>query len=103
MRFERVGGEESLNSGRPGHGRHQQGSGKGIEAGRFREDSISAWPWSLSVCPPCGSGRKDIPALCRRFLAPKPGAKDSARVLSAEGLRYLAEYDWPGNIGNLKT
>jgi DNA-binding NtrC family response regulator len=74
-----------------------------VKAGRFREDlyyGISA------VClrmPPLRQRKEDIPVLRDWFLS--AAARDFCRsvpVLSPETLRFFVEYNWPGNIRELK-
>lgn len=74
-----------------------------VKTGRFREDlyyGISA------VClrmPPLRQRKEDIPMLRDWFLA--AAARDFNRAvpaLSPETLRFFVEYNWPGNIRELK-
>jgi DNA-binding NtrC family response regulator len=74
-----------------------------VKAGKFREDlyyGISA------VClrmPPLRQRKEDIPVLRDWFLS--AAARDFSRpapVLSPETLRFFLEYNWPGNIRELK-
>ncbi len=74
-----------------------------VKAGKFREDlyyGISA------VClrlPPLRQRKEDIPVLLDWFLA--AAARDFCRavpVLSAETQTFFLEYNWPGNIRELK-
>jgi DNA-binding NtrC family response regulator len=74
-----------------------------VKAGKFREDlyyGISA------VClrmPPLRQRKEDIPVLRDLFLS--AAARDFSRpvpMLSPETLRFFLEYNWPGNIRELK-
>ena len=103
MRFERVGGEESLSSDVRVVAATNKDLEKEIEAGRFREDLYFRIAVVLVRLPPLRERKDDIPALCRHFLRPKPEAKGEARQISPEGLAILAEYAWPGNIRELKN
>jgi len=103
MRFERVGGEESLSSDIRIMAATNKDLQKEIEAGRFREDLYFRLAVVLVRLPPLRERKEDIPALCRCFLTPKSGTKDLARVISPEGLQILAEHEWPGNIRELKN
>jgi two-component system nitrogen regulation response regulator NtrX len=100
MRFERVGGEESLTADVRVVAATNKDLKEEIAAGRFREDlyfRLAVVPISL---PPLRERRQDIPALCERFLGQKDGAK---RRISPDGLELLAAYEWPGNIRELKN
>jgi len=103
LRFERVGGEESLSSDVRILAATNKDLEKEIEAGRFREDLYFRLAVVLIRMPPLRERKEDIPALCRSFLAPKPGSKGGVREISPEGLRILSEHDWPGNIRELKN
>ncbi len=103
MRFERVGGEESLDADVRVMAATNKDLEKEIEAGRFREDLYFRLAVVLVRLPPLRERKEDIPALCRRFLAPKGGSRDAERSVSPDGLRFLAEQEWPGNIRELKN
>jgi two-component system nitrogen regulation response regulator NtrX len=72
-----------------------------IAAGRFREDLY----YRLNVVPihvpPLRERKEDIPLLAGYFLRRQhPGP---AKSLSPEAMRALSEYNWPGNIRELKN
>lgn len=75
-----------------------------IRENRFREDLY----YRLNVVPlhllPLRERREDIPVLAEHFLA---GACIDTRAgkpkLSADAMRLLQEYDWPGNVRQLKN
>ena len=47
--------------------------------------------------PPLRERREDIPALAKTFLARRK------RGIDAEAMRMLIDYDWPGNIRELRN
>ena len=75
-----------------------------VEAGTFREDlfyRIAAFP---IVVPPIRDRREDIPLLADHFLN-KYAEKvtKSIKAISADALRLLMEYDFPGNVRELEN
>lgn len=104
QQFERVGGNETITVDVRVISATNIDVQKAIEEGRFREDLF----YRLNVIPirvPSLSERRgDIPLLVRYFLdrflkEHGLGTKD----ISEEGMRFLAERPWPGNIRELKN
>jgi two-component system, NtrC family, nitrogen regulation response regulator NtrX len=104
MRFERVGGEESLRV----DVRVISATNKDIRAeisrGRFREDlffRINVVPIHI---PPLRERLEDLPVLVAYFMEKlkRPSAKEP-RTISPEGMKVLCGYRWPGNIRELKN
>jgi two-component system nitrogen regulation response regulator NtrX len=104
MRFERVGGEESISV----DVRVISATNKDIRAeiarGSFREDlffRINVVPIHV---PPLRDRLEDLPALIGYFMEKfkRPSAQ-APRTISAEGIRVLSGYHWPGNIRELKN
>ena len=104
MRFERVGGEESIRV----DVRVISATNKDIRAeiahGRFREDlffRINVVPIHV---PPLRDRLEDLPALAVYFMEKfkRPSAKEP-RTISLEGMKVLSGYHWPGNIRELKN
>jgi transcriptional regulator with PAS, ATPase and Fis domain len=77
---------------------------KAIAAGRFRLDlyyRLNVFPITM---PALRDRKEDIPALSRYFisnLTAKMGRR--TKGISAEALRSLTAYDWPGNIRELEN
>ena len=75
-----------------------------VEAGTFRTDlfyRIAAFP---IVVPPLKDRREDIPLLANHFLkgyAEK--VNKSIKAISADVLRLLMQYDFPGNVRELEN
>jgi len=104
MRFERVGGEESIRV----DVRVISATNKDIRAeiahGRFREDlffRINVVPIHV---PPLRDRLEDLPPLVAYFMEKfkRPSAKEP-RTISPEGMKVLGGYHWPGNIRELKN
>ncbi len=77
---------------------------KEIERGTFREDLF----YRLNVVPidvpPLRERREDIPLLVRHFMqlnAEEQGLK--VKQVSPEAMELLQQYDWPGNIRELRN
>jgi DNA-binding NtrC family response regulator len=70
-----------------------------VAAGRFREDLYHRLNVIRITLPPLRERREDIPPLIERFLA----TADSRYILTNEALEAMLDYDWPGNIRELKN
>jgi two-component system nitrogen regulation response regulator NtrX len=104
MRFERVGGEESISV----DVRVISATNKDIPAeiaqGRFREDlffRINVVPIHV---PPLRERLDDLALLVGYFMEKfkRPSAQEP-RTVSPEGMKVLCGYHWPGNIRELKN
>lgn len=74
-----------------------------IEQGTFREDlyyRISVIPLDL---PPLRERRSDIPVLANHFLELLKDQYGGDRSFSSEVIELLCDYNWPGNIRELKN
>ena len=75
-----------------------------IAEGRFREDLYHRLAVILIKVPPLNERRDDIPALITHFaekIASEQG--NAVKVFSAEAIKLLQEYDWTGNIRELRN
>jgi two-component system, NtrC family, response regulator AtoC len=75
-----------------------------IQSGRFREDLY----WRLNVSrihiPPLRERREDIPLLIEHFLARRQQETGRQGLwLSDEAWTLMVDYDWPGNVRQLKN
>ncbi|ALK07915.1 Transcriptional regulatory protein ZraR [Blastochloris viridis] len=75
-----------------------------VKAGQFREDLYYRLAVFPLVLPPLRHRPEDIPELVRHF-AVRFAAEEGKRVraVSAEALRMLAGYPWPGNVRQLEN
>ena len=75
-----------------------------VEAGTFRTDlfyRIAAFP---ILVPPLRDRREDIPLLANHFLQKYAvSRKKSIKAISADALRILMEYNFPGNVRELEN
>jgi two-component system nitrogen regulation response regulator NtrX len=104
MRFERVGGEESLTV----DVRVISATNKDIQAeiarGRFREDLFFRINVVPILVPPLRERLEDMPELVAYFMEKfkRPSAQEP-KTLSPEAMKVLCAYHWPGNIRELKN
>jgi two-component system, NtrC family, response regulator AtoC len=74
-----------------------------VKAGKFREDLYYGISGVCLRLPPLRQRKEDIPVLRDWFLS--AAARDFSRsvpVLSPETQKFFLEYNWPGNIRELK-
>jgi two-component system NtrC family response regulator len=75
-----------------------------VREGQFREDLYYRLNVVPVEVPPLRQRREDIPLLIEHFLTIFGGRYDRpARSLSAEAMDLLQNYDWPGNIRQLRN
>ena len=75
-----------------------------IRAGKFREDLYYRLKVVTIVVPPLREHKEDIPALIDAFIADfnrRSGGK--IRGIAPQALKILMEYDWPGNVREIKN
>ena len=77
---------------------------KEIEEGRFREDLYHRLAVILIKVPALNDRRDDIPALIEHFATKIADEHGSARKeFSKAAIKLLQEYDWTGNIRELRN
>ena len=75
-----------------------------VEAGNFREDLFYRIATFPIVVPPLRDRREDIPLLADHFLKKYvESMMKSINVISADALRSLTQYDFPGNVRELES
>jgi len=74
-----------------------------VEEGSFRRDLYYRLNVIPLVLPPLRERREDIPVLTRNFLNEFSIMRGVAMEISPEAMGYLVEYDFPGNIRELKN
>jgi DNA-binding NtrC family response regulator len=102
--FQRLGSNETLIS----NARIISATNKKLERlaeqGKFREDLYYRLCVVQIELPPLRERKSDIPALIESFKTRYSVAyRSQPLTLSKETLRVLLEYDWPGNIRQLKN
>ncbi|MFW5717019.1 MAG: sigma-54-dependent transcriptional regulator [Spirochaetota bacterium] len=103
MRFERLGGEESIDVDVRLIAATNKDLKREVEAGTFREDLYFRLNVVWIQVPPLRERRDDIPRLAEYFLE-KFGADDAPRRrFNDEAMAALQAYEWPGNVRELKN
>jgi DNA-binding NtrC family response regulator len=75
-----------------------------IETGKFRRDLYYRVNVSRVRLPPLRERREDIPALLEHYLADlNRRFQRSVEGFTAEARQLLVEYDWPGNVREMKN
>ena len=104
QKFERVGGEETLNVNVRILAATNKDLLREVTDGNFREDlfyRLNVIPIQL---PPLKMRRNDIPLLSRYFLR-RFAAEQNKEIedFSSEAMRLLLDYSWPGNVRELEN
>jgi DNA-binding NtrC family response regulator len=104
MTFERLGGDRPFRVDARVIAATNRDLGAAMAAGHFRQDLYYRLAVLPIVVPPLRGRRNDLPALAAHFLdlARREGAT-RARRFSAEALRLLVAYDFPGNVRELRN
>ncbi|MEJ6793084.1 MAG: sigma-54 dependent transcriptional regulator [Lacinutrix sp.] len=77
---------------------------KEIEEGRFREDLYHRLAVILVKVPSLNDRRTDIPLLIKHFAKKISGEQGTAeKSFSTKAIKLLQEYDWTGNIRELRN
>nr|MBC8552970.1 sigma-54-dependent Fis family transcriptional regulator [Candidatus Brocadiales bacterium] len=102
--FERVGGEETLESDVRIIAATNKDLEVEIKEGRFREDLYYRLNVINLELPPLRERREDIGLLTDSFLV-KYAAKNKKEIkgFSPQSVRLLSNYDWPGNVRELEN
>ena len=103
-RFERVGGEETLEADVRVLAATNRDLYLEMEADRFRDDLYYRLN-VINISLPCLRERKeDIPLLCKHFLK-KYNLKEGKEIrsISSSVMQILMDYKWPGNIRQLEN
>jgi Nif-specific regulatory protein len=102
--FERVGGTRPIKVDVRAIAATNRDLEAAIKTGEFREDLYYRLNVVSIPMPPLRERREDIPLLAAYFLADS-SKKCKRRVtgISAEALRLMCAYDWPGNVRQLEN
>ena len=103
-KFERLGGNETLDMNARLMALTNTDLSKAVAAGRFREDLFFRLNVLPITVPPLRERQADIPELARYFLArlgPVHGHADI--TFDDQTLKSLESYGWPGNVRELKN
>ena len=104
QQFERVGGEKTIKVDARVIAATNVDLEKDMRAGRFREDLYDRLAFETIWVPPLRDRKDDIEPLCYHFMKKLaeeiPGVK--SKKLSPEALSAMMNYDWLGNVRELK-
>jgi len=104
QKFERLGGEQTLEVDVHILAATNKNLLEQVKAGQFREDlfyRLNVIPVQL---PPLRDRQNDIPVLARHFLQVfAERQKKDIREISTEAMRALLNYRWPGNVRELEN
>ena len=103
-RFERVGGEKTLEADVRIIAATNRDLYEEVQKGRFRDDLFYRLNVITIHLPPLRERKDDIPVLARYFLE-KYGEKEkkSLKNIAPNAMKLLLEYDWPGNVRQLEN
>ena len=104
LRFERIGGEESITVDVRVIAATNKDIQEEIRNARFREDLFFRLNVVPIEAPPLRERLEDLPVLIDYFMAkfsPENGV--GPKRIAVEGHRVLRDYPWPGNVRELKN
>jgi PAS domain S-box-containing protein len=103
-RFERVGGEETIEANVRVLAATNRDLRRAVEEGRLREDLYYRLNVFSIHMPPLRERKEDIPLLSRHFLK-KFCLKEGKKIqeISSEAMKSLMDYNWPGNVRQLEN
>ncbi len=103
-KFERVGGEKTLEADVRILAATNKNLYEEVRAGRFRDDLFYRLNVISIHLPPLRDRKEDIPLLCDHFVK-KYNSRERKAIasVSPEAMRLLMEYDWPGNVRQLEN
>jgi DNA-binding NtrC family response regulator len=104
QRFERVGGERTIEVDVRVVAASNRDLGSMVEEGVFREDLFYRLNVVTVSLPPLRERREDIPLLVNHFIGTfsEQNGK-SVTGITSEAMQALAGYDWPGNVRELRN
>jgi len=102
--FERVGGQETIETDTRLIAATNRNLRTMMEQGEFREDLFYRLFVVVIRIPPLRERREDIPLLIQHFL--QASAKENGRQIEGvtpDAMQALSDYGWPGNIRELRN
>jgi two-component system nitrogen regulation response regulator GlnG len=104
QQFERVGGEETIQTDVRVIAATNQILDEQVVAGRFRSDLLYRLKVYTITIPPLRERREDLPLLIAYFLS-SLSRQFGKRVntVAPDAMRLLASYSWPGNVRELQS
>ena len=103
QRFERVGGNETIQIRRPRPGRHQPGPREADRRGALPQGPVLPPQRGVDPVPPLRERREDVAELAHYFLFRFDRELNlDLRGFAPEALEILQDYSWPGNVRELQ-
>ncbi|HMP89282.1 MAG TPA: sigma-54 dependent transcriptional regulator [Kiritimatiellia bacterium] len=102
--FERVGGQETIETDTRLIAATNRNLRSMMEQGKFREDLFYRLFVVVIRIPPLRERREDIPLLIQHFL--QASARENGREiegLTPDAMQAMTDYHWPGNIRELRN
>lgn len=104
QRFERVGGNETIQTDVRVIAASNQDLDKLSAAGRFRQDLLYRLNVFTIALPPLRERLDDLPLLVDHFVKLfNRQLHQSVRLVTPQALKLLAGYTWPGNVRELQS
>jgi two-component system nitrogen regulation response regulator GlnG len=104
QRFERVGGNQTIQTQVRVIAATNQDLEELVEAGRFRRDLFYRLRDFTIELPPLRERAGDLPLLVEHFLkALNPVLGKAVRSVAPEAMELLARHSWPGNVRELQS
>ncbi|MFW5814568.1 MAG: sigma-54-dependent transcriptional regulator [Spirochaetota bacterium] len=103
MRFERVGGEASIDVDVRLIAATNKDIRAEVDAGRFREDLYFRLNVVWIEVPPLRERQEDIPQIASYFLEKYRPEGSAERRFDDAAVELLTSYEWPGNVRELKN
>jgi psp operon transcriptional activator PspF len=105
QRFERVAGSESIQVNVRVIAATNSDLKQAMAEGKFRADLYDRLAFEVITLPPLAQRLEDVPVLAAHFLARfrQEVAGITVRDIGASALDHLAQYDYPGNVRELKN
>jgi DNA-binding NtrC family response regulator len=102
--FRRVGGSQVIRADARIIATTSRDLKRAVESGAFREDLFDRLNGIRIMLPPLRDRKEDIPVLAEQVLGLlQTEIGRTLEGVSAEALELLSAYDWPGNVGELRT
>jgi DNA-binding NtrC family response regulator len=105
QRFERVGGNETIQTNVRLIAATNRNLDEMVEEGDFRADLFYRLNGVTILLPPLRDRKDDVPQLLQHYLsrASEDLGKPEIEGISPEALELLIRYDWPGNVRELQS
>jgi DNA-binding NtrC family response regulator len=105
QRFERVAGSESIQVNVRVIAATNADLKQAIADGKFRPDLYDRLAFEVVQLPPLAQRLEDVPVLAAHFLTRfrQEVAGITVKEISADALDHFAQYDYPGNVRELKN